>query len=185
MKTRVSSPKFTCILLQCLTSFGFVVAAPETPGKLDQDQEERPHGTYLVGTQAEDLAKRLSIVPITDCREADITWNGLVDVVNRNMKTAGFKEKFVWERSPHTISELEDMIKMGNPFGPFNKAKGKLDRKALAQLINHGSIYDLINNITRWTCATTGCYSDQIHIAVGENWPQLPNKGALYLLVFK
>jgi len=147
-----------------------------------------PKPNYLSQEDAEALARQLCKIPITDCRLEDLTYGGLLRVLNRRLRAAGRPEKVYWDLPAQEIFDPESIerdIKNGNPWGPYSKAKGKLDRKKLVEEINRGSVYDLINNITLWICNTTGCFKDGISIQGGENWPHLEDRMGLYPMTFR
>ena len=175
----------------------FILASPGQSEKkqrsTDQKKSQESGETYLSTEQAKVMVIHLCDVPITDCRDTDLTFPGLLKVLNRNLASAQRRERVFWpddsqpsnfKPSADYSTELEMAIKIGNPWGPFSKAKGHVNWKKLAEQINHGSVYDLINNITLWCGNEAGCFSDGVHIQGGENWPRLPDKG-LYPLVFQ
>jgi hypothetical protein len=144
--------------------------------------ENRPQGKYLSFERAEALAKQLREVKITDCRESDLTPLGLLELMNRNLKAAHFSERI------YNDEMLEDdlgyYIQHGDVFGVYGDGHGKLNLKNMLVQINHGSVYDLVENFRTWTSNIIGCYTGGIYIGWGQNWPYLLSEKDMHHLEF-
>jgi hypothetical protein len=70
------------------------------------------------------------------CRIEDLTYAGLLRLLNRTLKQAGRPERVYWDLPASEAcnpDSIERDIKIGDPWGPYAKVKGKLDRKKLVE----------------------------------------------------
>jgi hypothetical protein len=146
----------------CLAPMSMSIGQEKRGGPWILLGDSRPKGEYLSFERAEALAKQLREVKITDCRESDLTPSGLLEVINRNLKAAHFSERVYNDESLE--DDLDHYIQHSDVFGAYSDVHGKLHLKNMLVQINHGSVYDLVENFRIWTSNVIGCYTGGIYI---------------------